>query len=89
MPNIPEKKSFPHGCKLFLSERLSGLQVSWICVWQDVLAGDRSERPAQVFAQEVFQTAKARMPWASKNGWAGTDQDLGKLVPQQEDAENP
>jgi len=49
-----------------------------------------SNDPRKVFAQEVFQTAKAYLPWASKNGWkqhSGTDQDLGKPVPR-EDAEN-
>jgi len=88
MPNIPEKKSFPHRLQIIFVGTLIGLAgvVGFVfgkTSWQAIEVND----PRKVFAQEVFQTAKARMPWASKNGWAGTDQDLGKLVPQQEDAE--
>ncbi len=51
--------------------------------WQATDVND----PRKIFAQEVFQTAKAYLPWASKNGWkqhSGTDEDLGKAVPQED-----
>jgi len=87
MPNIPEKKSFPHRSQIIFVGTFVGLAgvvglVLGRTSWQAIDAND----PRKVFAQEVFQTAKACMPWASKNGWAGADQDLGKLV-RPEDAE--
>lgn len=89
LPNIPEKKSFPPRVLIiFLGTTLaSACAASWVFAktsWDQTDAND----PRKVLAREVFQTTKAYLPWASKNGWHHTpaDQDLGKLVPR-EDAE--
>jgi capsule polysaccharide export protein KpsE/RkpR len=68
-PNFPEKKSFPPrrlfvllGTTLALS---SG--VTWVfgrTKWE----GTDPTDPGKVLAQEVFETVKAAMPWASRNG---------------------
>jgi uncharacterized protein involved in exopolysaccharide biosynthesis len=89
-PNIPEKKSFPPRLLIiFLGTTLAfAAATTWVfgkTAWEQTDSND----PRKVFAQEVFQTAKASLPWASKNGWKqhlGTDQDLGKLV-RREDGE--
>jgi uncharacterized protein involved in exopolysaccharide biosynthesis len=88
--NIPEKKSFPPRLLIiFLGMTLAFAgATTWVfgkTTWDQT----HSDDPRKVFAQEVFQTAKAYLPWASKNGWqphSAADQDLGKLVPR-EDAE--
>jgi len=57
------------------------------CVLARGLAGDRSERPRKVFAQKSSRLRTARMPWASKNGWAaririwgaGSTKDVGEI----------
>ncbi len=91
MPIVPEKRSFPpRPLVIFLGTTLVfAAATTWVfgkTTWDQTDSND----PRKVFAQEVFQTAKAHLPWASKNGWkqhSGTDQDLGKPVPR-EDAEN-
>ncbi len=91
MPIVPEKRSFPpRPLVIFLGTTLAfAAATTWVfgkTTWDQTDSND----PRKVFAQEVFQTAKAYLPWASKNGWkqhSGTDQDLGKPVPR-EDAEN-
>jgi len=88
MPNIPEKKSFPHRLPIIFVGAFLGLAGAVGLVfcktsWQATDVND----PRKIFAQEVFQTAKAYLPWASKNGWkqhSGTDEDLGKAVPQED-----
>src|SRR5712692_3921790 len=90
MPNIPEKKSFPPRLVIMLvgTTLAFAAATTWVfgkTSWDQTDSKD----PRKVFAQEVFQTTKAYLPWASKNGWkqhSGTDQDSGRLVPQ-EDAE--
>ncbi len=89
-PNIPEKKSFPPRLVIMFVGTFLGLAgavglVFGKTAWQATDVND----PRKVFAQEVFQTAKAYLPWASKNGWRQhpvAGQDLGKLAPR-EDAE--
>jgi uncharacterized protein involved in exopolysaccharide biosynthesis len=90
VPNIPEKKSFPPRLlMIFLGTTLAfAAATTWVfgkTTWDKT----HSDDPRKVFAQEVFQSAKAYLPWASKNGWksqSGTDQDLGGQV-RQGDAE--
>jgi uncharacterized protein involved in exopolysaccharide biosynthesis len=90
VPNIPEKKSFPPRLLIiFLGTTLAfAAATTWVfgkTTWDQT----HSDDPRKVFAQEVFQSAKAYLPWASKNGWksqSGTDQDLGEQV-RQGDAE--
>jgi capsule polysaccharide export protein KpsE/RkpR len=89
-PNVPDKKSFPPRLPImFLGTALAfAMATTWIfgkTTWEQTDSSD----PRKIFAQEVFQTAKAFKPWVSKNGsrpHSATDQDLGQLVPR-EDAE--
>ena len=89
-PNIPERKSFPPRLLIvFLGTAFTvALATTWVfgkTAWDQTDAKD----PSKVFAQEVFQTTKAHLPWVSKNGWKphpAADQDLEKLV-SREDAE--
>lgn len=66
---IPERKSYPRRLLIvFLSTLLAlagaGVLVLGKARWGQVDAQD----PGKVFAQEVFQTMNARMPWATPNG---------------------
>ncbi|OLE14772.1 MAG: hypothetical protein AUG89_00525 [Acidobacteria bacterium 13_1_20CM_4_56_7] len=89
-PNIPEKKSFPPRLIIiFLAMTLAlTAATTWVLgktAWEQTDSND----PRKAFAQEVFQTTKAYLPWVSKNGWKPhpeADQDFGKQVPE-EDAE--
>ena len=67
--HVPEKKSFPPRLTImflctFLA--LAGAMVLTLgkAHWQEMDAQD----PGKVFAQEVLQTVKARIPWAHSNG---------------------
>ncbi len=67
--NIPDKKSFPPRMLIaFLGTVLAlAATVAWIfgsTSWQQVDAAD----PRKAFAQEVFTTVSARLPWFSRNG---------------------
>jgi uncharacterized protein involved in exopolysaccharide biosynthesis len=67
--NIPEKKSFPPRMLIvFMGTVLATAgAMAWIIgnkSWQQVDAAD----PRKVFAQEVFTTVSARLPWFSSNG---------------------
>ena len=67
--NVPERKSFPpRGLIALLGAFLvSGAAVVAVVTrsrWDETDAND----PTKVFAQEVFQTVNARMPWAEPNG---------------------
>jgi len=67
--NIPEKKSFPPRMLIVFLGTASAmaLAVAWVfgnTSWQQVDAAD----PRKVFAQEVFTTVSARLPWFSRNG---------------------
>ena len=68
-PNLPEKKSFPPRLSLMLLGTVLALScgVAW------VFGRTRWERtdpsnPGKVLAQEVFDSVKAAMPWASRSG---------------------
>jgi capsule polysaccharide export protein KpsE/RkpR len=66
---IPDKKSFPPRLLImFLGTAFSvAVATTWLsgkATWDKTDSGDARK----VFAQEVFQTAKAYLPWMSKNG---------------------
>jgi uncharacterized protein involved in exopolysaccharide biosynthesis len=68
-PNVPERKSFPPRTLITLLG--AGLAISVGVAW--VLGRARWEQtdpadPRKLFAQEMFDTVKAAMPWASRNG---------------------
>ena len=84
--DIPDKRSFPPRLLIiFLGTVLSlAIAVVWVFgneAWQETDANDARK----IFAQEIFQTTKAYLPWVSKNGWkphSAGDQDSDKLVPR-------
>jgi len=88
--NIPEKRSFPPRLLIiFLGMTLAlTAATTWVLgksAWDQTDSND----PRKAFAQEVFQTTKAFLPWVSRNGWkphAGADQNSGRIV-SREDAE--
>jgi hypothetical protein len=66
---VPTKKSFPPRMMIvFLATAVvMAVAVIWVlgnASWQQADAAD----PRKVFAQEVFRTAAARLPWFSPNG---------------------
>ncbi len=66
---VPTKKSFPPRMAIVLLGTAVGMTfaVIWVlanATWQQADAAD----PRKVFAQEVFRTAAARLPWFSRNG---------------------
>jgi len=68
-PNLPEKKSFPPR----LSYMLLGTVLALSCGLAWVFGRTRWEQtdpsnPGKVLAQEVFDSVKAAMPWASRSG---------------------
>jgi uncharacterized protein involved in exopolysaccharide biosynthesis len=89
-PNIPEKKSFPPRLLIIIAGTFAGLA----CIVAGVFASARwqemdSSDPGKAFAREVFESAKASMPWASRNGTqphSAMEKDSGELVVR-EDAE--
>jgi len=70
-PNVPERKSFPPRALI----TLLGTTVAFMCgvVWLfGCLRWEQTDptNPGKVLTQEVFDTLKAAMPWASRNGSA-------------------
>jgi uncharacterized protein involved in exopolysaccharide biosynthesis len=68
-PNLPEKKSFPPHLLLMLL----GTSLAFSCAVTWVFGRTRWDQtdpanPRKVLAQEVFDTVRAAMPWASRNG---------------------
>ena len=66
---VPTKKSFPPRMAIVLlgTAVVVTLAVIWVlanATWEQADAAD----PRKVFAQEVFRTAAARLPWFSPNG---------------------
>jgi capsule polysaccharide export protein KpsE/RkpR len=66
---VPERKSFPPRLLImflctFLTLTGATVLVLGKARWEEVDAQD----PGKVFAQEVFETMNARMPWAPPNG---------------------
>jgi hypothetical protein len=82
--DIPDKKSFPPRLLIiFLGMTLAFAgATTWVfskTTWDQADSSD----PRKVFAQEIFQTTKAYLPWVSKNGWkphSAGDQDSEKLA---------
>ncbi|MGB7592776.1 MAG: lipopolysaccharide biosynthesis protein [Terriglobia bacterium] len=69
-PNLPEKKSFPPRLPLVLVGTTLALScgLAWVfgrTKWEQRDPTD----PRKVLAQEVFDTVKMAMPWASRNGF--------------------
>jgi uncharacterized protein involved in exopolysaccharide biosynthesis len=67
--NVPGKKSFPPRLLImFLGTALAfSAGVTWVfggALWKETDPQD----PGKVLAQEVLDTVKAKMPWASQNG---------------------
>jgi capsule polysaccharide export protein KpsE/RkpR len=67
--NVPDKKSFPPRLLImFLGTALAfSAGVTWVfggALWKETDPQD----PGKVLAQEVLNTVKAKMPWASQNG---------------------
>ena len=68
-PDVPEKKSFPPRLLIItLGAMLAILgSVSWVFgkqAWDQTVQED----PQKMFAQEVFHTVRARLPWVATNG---------------------
>jgi capsule polysaccharide export protein KpsE/RkpR len=68
-PDLPDKKSFPPRTVIVLLGALVAFAggVTWVfgrAAWE---AGDPAD-PGKVLAQEIFDTAKAAIPWSSRNG---------------------
>lgn len=68
-PEVPEQKSFPPRLLIILSGTLGILilGIAWVfgtARWKEI----DSQDPGKLFAQEVFGTLKARIPWISANG---------------------
>jgi len=66
---IPEKKSFPPRLLItsfctFLALAGTTLLVLGRARWAEI----EPEAPSKLFAQEIFQTVNAHMPWATPNG---------------------
>jgi uncharacterized protein involved in exopolysaccharide biosynthesis len=67
--NVPEKKSFPPRVLIILIGMMMAMagSVSWVFGKQAWDQTDQAD-PQKVFAQEVFHTVQARLPWAATNG---------------------
>jgi len=68
-PNLPDKKSFPPRTLIVLLGTVLAfsLGVIWVfgnALWEETDSAD----PGKVFAQEVFGTTRAAIPWAFRNG---------------------
>ena len=80
-PVVPEHKSFPPRLVIMILATICATMAGFMWVlgharWQEIDAQD----PGKVFAQEVFHTFAAQIPWISRNG---TDEKL----PEQEKIE--
>jgi len=69
-PNLPDKKSFPPRTLIFLlgTALAFSLGVTWVfgnALWEGTDPAD----PRKVLAREVFDTTKAAIPWALRNGY--------------------
>jgi len=68
-PNLPDKRSFPPRTLLVLLGTALAFSFGVVRVfartlWQGIDPAD----PGKLFALEVFQTVKAAIPWAGRNG---------------------
>jgi hypothetical protein len=84
--DIPDKKSFPPRLVIIILGMTLAFAgaTTWVfskTSWDQTDSTDSRK----LFAQEIFQTTKAYLPWVSKNGWkphSAGDQDSEKLVPR-------
>ena len=86
-PNLPEKKSFPPRLLFMLLGTVLAFAcgVTWVfgrTMWEQTDPAD----PGIVLAQEVFDTVRKAMPWASRNG-SGLHADSGRTGQRAEPAE--
>lgn len=66
---VPEHKSFPPRLLImFLCTFLALVAASVFVLGRERWAEVDSQEPGKLLAQEVFQTLKAKMPWAPPNG---------------------
>ena len=68
-PNVPEKKSYPPRLLFMLLGAVLAFAcgVTWVLgrtMWEQADPAD----PGVILAQEVFDTVKKALPWASRNG---------------------
>jgi len=78
-PDVPERKSFPPRTLIILAGTTCSvlLGVGWVfgtARWRGIDPHD----PGMRFAQEVFGTVRAGMPWVSANGSNGHGDANGK-----------
>jgi uncharacterized protein involved in exopolysaccharide biosynthesis len=77
-PEVPERKSFPPRLMIILAGTACAmlLGAAWVlgaARWRQIDPRD----PGMQFAQEVFGTVRAGMPWATANGVNGTSSANG------------
>ena len=91
-PNVPERKSFPPRLLIMLMGTVLALScgVTWVfgrTMWEQSNPAD----PGRVLAQEVFDTVRSAMPWASRNGHALNAESgkPGELVEPADAGKNP
>ncbi|HJZ62911.1 MAG TPA: Wzz/FepE/Etk N-terminal domain-containing protein [Candidatus Acidoferrum sp.] len=66
---VPEKKSFPPRLMIiFLCTFLAFALATVFTIGQARWAEIDTQDPGKLFTQEVFQTVRARLPWAHSNG---------------------
>ncbi len=86
--NVPEKKSYPPRLLImFLGTILSFTVAVALVLGNARWEGADPQDPRKIFAQEVFEAVKTRMPWASHNGshvGAGTSKLLSQFGPGQD-----
>ena len=77
-PEVPERKSFPPRLMIILAGTACAmlLGAAWVlgsARWREIDPQD----PGMKFAQEVFATVRARIPWVPANGSNGTNGNVG------------
>ena len=74
-PDIPDKKSFPPRTLIVLLTTAFAVvcAVTWV-LGRDLWEGVDPADPGKLLAQEIYATAKAAIPWSSRNGF---EKDLG------------
>jgi capsule polysaccharide export protein KpsE/RkpR len=67
--NLPEHKSFPPRLLIIALCTFLAIVAASVVLWgQERWAEIQPQEPGKLFAQEVFQTLNAKMPWAPPNG---------------------
>ena len=80
---VPTKKSFPPRLVIIFFGTTLGmlLAATWLfgnALWERTDAAD----PRKVFAQEVFMTVSARLPWSSRNGTGEHAESVWSWLPR-------